>query len=127
MEQYLIDTNVISDYFSASLSIAGLDFMDSVMDSVPILSIITEIELLCWKAKPEAELKIKEFVSDSLVLELSHEIVLKCVEIRRNMHIKIPDAIIAASALAHDLILITNNERDFRNIVGLKILNPYKI
>ena len=30
MEQYLIDTNVVSDYFSASLPPGGLKFMDSV-------------------------------------------------------------------------------------------------
>jgi len=33
MEQYLIDTNVISDYFSASLPENGLQFMDSVIDA----------------------------------------------------------------------------------------------
>lgn len=43
MEQYLIDTNVISDYFSASLPENGLQFMDSVLDAVPKLSIITQI------------------------------------------------------------------------------------
>lgn len=49
MEQYLIDTNVISDYFSASLPETGLQFMDTVIDAVPNLSVISQIELLCWK------------------------------------------------------------------------------
>jgi len=49
MEQYLIDTNVISDYFSASLPASGLQFMDVVIDAIPNLSIISQIELLCWK------------------------------------------------------------------------------
>jgi predicted nucleic acid-binding protein len=49
MEQYLIDTNVISDYFSGSLPQSGLQFMDSVINFVPNLSVITQIELLCWK------------------------------------------------------------------------------
>lgn len=30
MEQYLIDTNVVSDYFSASLSATGINFLDTV-------------------------------------------------------------------------------------------------
>jgi hypothetical protein len=51
MERYLIDTNVVSDYFSASLPASGLQFMDSVIDVVPNLSVITQIELLCWKTE----------------------------------------------------------------------------
>ena len=47
MEQYLIDTNVVSDYFSASLPANGLLFMDSVIDAIPKLSVISQIELLC--------------------------------------------------------------------------------
>ncbi len=35
-KEYLIDTNVISDYFSASLPENGLQFMDSVIEaSIP--------------------------------------------------------------------------------------------
>lgn len=49
MERYLIDTNVISDYFSSSLPANGLQFMDSVIDAMPNFSVITQIELLCWK------------------------------------------------------------------------------
>jgi len=55
MERYLIDTNVVSDYFSASLTDTGLHFMDSVIDAVPNLSVITQIELLCWKTNAHKE------------------------------------------------------------------------
>lgn len=48
MEQYLIDTNVVSDYLSASLPAAGIDFLDTVIDAVPNLSVISQIEILCW-------------------------------------------------------------------------------
>jgi len=41
MEQYLIDTNVISDYFSASLPARGLQFIDIVIDATPNLSVIS--------------------------------------------------------------------------------------
>lgn len=47
MEHYLIDTNVVSDYLSASYSPAGTAFMDNVIDAIPNMSIITQIELLC--------------------------------------------------------------------------------
>ena len=44
MEQYLMDTNVISDYFSASFSKTGMAFMDTAIDAIPNLSVITQKE-----------------------------------------------------------------------------------
>ena len=127
MEQYLVDTNVISDYFSASLSENGLQFMDSVIDDVPNLSIITQIELLCWKTDHGKEQKVKDFIADSVILDITSDVILHIVNIRRSKKIKTPDAIIAATALAHGFSLITNNEKDFKNIKGLKIVNPFKM
>jgi predicted nucleic acid-binding protein len=54
-------------------------------------------------------------------------VVKRCIEIRRNRKIKTPDAIIAATALAKNYTIITNNEKDFAHIEGLKIINPHKI
>lgn len=127
MEQYLIDTNVISDYFSASLPENGLQFMDSVFDAIPKLSIITQIELLCWKTDPGKEQKVKDFIADSIILDITSDVILHIVNIRRNKKVKTPDAIIAATALVHGCTLITNNEKDFNNIKGLKIVNPFKV
>ena len=127
MEQYLIDTNVVSDYFTASFPAGGLKLMDTVFDSVPNISVITQIELLCWQTDTLNELKVKEFISDSVIIEINPDVVSLCVDIRRGKKIKTPDAIIAATALAYDLTMITNNEKDFSHIKGLKIVNPYKI
>ena len=41
MEQYLIDTNVVSDYLSASFSIADMVLMNTAIDAIPNISIIT--------------------------------------------------------------------------------------
>jgi predicted nucleic acid-binding protein len=127
MEQYLIDTNVISDYFSASLPAKGLQFMDFVIDDVPNFSVISQIELLCWKTDAVKEQQVKDFIVDGAILNITPNIVAHCVNIRRDKKIKTPDAIIAATAVAHGYTLITNNEKDFSNIKGLKIVNPFKI
>jgi len=125
MEQYLIDTNVISDYFSASFSTKGLQFIDSVIDATPNLSVISQIELLCWKTDSIKEQGIRDFISDSNIFDITTDIIMYCVNIRRNRKIKTPDAIIAATALSYGYTLITNNEKDFNNIKGLKIINPF--
>jgi predicted nucleic acid-binding protein len=127
MEQYLIDTNVISDYFSASIPAKGLRFMDRVIDATPNLSIITQIELLCWKTHKEVEQKVSNFITDSIIIEITPDVVELCVKIRKGKKIKTPDAIIAATTLAHGFILITNNEKDFVKIKKLKIVNPHKL
>jgi predicted nucleic acid-binding protein len=124
MEQYLIDTNVISGYFSASFNANGLHFLDSVIDAVPNLSVITQIELLCWKTDLEKEQKIKSFIEDSNICELNSDVIAQCVNLRRKRKIKTPDAIIAATAISNGFILVTDNTRDFDNIKGLKIINP---
>ena len=127
MEQYLIDTNVISDYFSASFPTRGLQFMDFVIDEIPNISVISQIELLCWRTDTAKEQQVKDFIADSVIFNITSNVIAHCVGIRRNKKIKTPDAIIAATAMAHGYTLITNNEKDFANITGLKIINPYKI
>ena len=127
MERYVIDTNTVSDYFSASLPENGLGFMDSVFDAIPVISIITQIELLCWNTNELIEQNVKAFIGDSLVLEITPDVVTHCVLLRRAKKIKTPDAIIAATALAYGYTLISNNEKDFAGIVGLKLLNPMKM
>ena len=127
MEQYLIDTNVVSDYFSELLPEAGMTLIDQAIDATPNLSIITQIELLSWKTDDVAEQQVKNFIEDSIIWEVTSDVVTKCVKIRRSKKIKTPDAIIAATALINGFTIITNNEKDFENIRGLKIINPYKL
>jgi predicted nucleic acid-binding protein len=125
MEQYLIDTNAVSHYLSAILPQAGIDFMDKVIDATPNLSVISQIELLCWQTSKSSQ--ISEFITDSLIFNITPEVVRICVSIRKNRKIKTPDAIIAATAIANNFTLITDNERDFENIPKLKIMNPNKL
>lgn len=127
MEQYLIDTNVISDYLSELFPEAGMTLIDEAIDATPNLSIITQIELLSWKTENTTEQQIKNFILDSVIWEVTPDVVTECVKIRRSKKIKTPDAIIAATALVNNFTIITNNEKDFENIRGLKIVNPYKL
>ena len=127
MERYIIDTNTVSDYFSASLAENGLKFMDSIIAAIPIISIITQIEVLCWKSNAMTEQNVRSFIDDSIILDIDADVISHCVLLRRTKKIKTPDAIIAATALAYNYTLVTNNEKDFAGIKGLKILNPMKL
>ena len=128
MEQFLMDTNCVSHYLSGLIPSKGMQFMDSVIDAGPRISIITQIELLCWNT-PEKDkiVAVSDFISDSIIYEVTQDIVAHCVALRKGRKIKTPDAIIAATALAQHFTLITRNEKDFNNIPKLKIINPGKL
>ncbi|MEP6951952.1 MAG: hypothetical protein ABI863_21865 [Ginsengibacter sp.] len=83
MEQYLIDTSVISDYFSASFFAAGTRFMDMVIGAIPNLSIITQIELHCWKTDNTNKKNVEDFISDSVILNITSEVINHCVTLRK--------------------------------------------
>jgi predicted nucleic acid-binding protein len=89
MERYLIDTNVVSDYFSASFFTVSMQFMDTVFDSIPNLSVITQIELLCWKTGGTTEQKVKDFIDDSIVLNITSNVIAECVKLRKGKKIKL--------------------------------------
>jgi predicted nucleic acid-binding protein len=127
MGKYLIDNNVISNYFSGLLPDKGMSFIAEVIDQTPVISVITEIEALSWINPDTSKEKIiREFIKDARVLELSPAVVNKCVEIRRSKRIKLPDAIISATAIVHKLTLITSDS-DFQNIKELNILDPKRM
>jgi predicted nucleic acid-binding protein len=127
MEQYLIDTNAVSDYLSASFPEAAMTLMNMAIDATPHISIITQIELLCWKTDAITTQNVQNFIDDSIIFDISADVIVQCVKIRKGRKIKTQDAIIAATALAYDYTIITDNEKDFGGINGLKIINPYKI
>lgn len=126
--KYLWDTNTAIYFLQQQFPSKSEKFMDDVLkESQPAFSAITEIELLCWKTEKEKDKKLLEnFINDALIFELEKPIKLQTASIRKSHRIKLPDAIIAATALVHDLTLLTRNIQDFVNIEGLKVLNPWE-
>ena len=125
--KFLWDTNTVIYFLQKQFPAPAEKFVDSILEySDPAISVITEIELLCWKTKNKKDIKIlQKFIEEVTVFELEKSVKLKTAEIRKAHKIKLPDAIIAATAIIHDLVLITRNTKDFMNIDGLKIKNPF--
>lgn len=124
---YLLDTNTVIYYLDAVLPIKALDFLEENLDtSGSNLSIISKIELLGWQAPSvEAMELVENFVNDSTIIPLMDVIAEKAIEIRRSRKIKLPDAVIAATALIGGYTLISRNDDDFKGIDGLEYLNPF--
>jgi predicted nucleic acid-binding protein len=70
---------------------------------------------------------METFMSYSTILDIEEDIVNKTIIIKKSRRIKLPDAIIAATAIVHKITLVTRNTADFKGIEGLDLINPYDL
>ena len=125
-ESYLIDTNVAIYFLNGVLPSQSLPFMRSVFDGEVNLSVITKIELLGWSFPDDLSTNSAEqFVEASTIYSLTDEVVSQRITLRKSHRIKLPDAIIAATAIVHGLTLISRNGKDFITISSLSYRNPF--
>ncbi len=126
--KYLWDTNTAIYYLQQQFPPNAEKFMDTLLQTEqPVISAITEIELLCWKTASEQDITVlQNFINDALVIELEQSVKLKTAEVRKSHKIKLPDAIIAATSLVYNLTLVTRNTDDFKNIAEIKLINPWE-
>jgi hypothetical protein len=117
----LFDTNILIDYFNGIRKAkAELDrFRDRA------ISIVTWMEVLAG-APPAREEETRSALAEFPCLLLTPEIADRAVALRRGNRIKLPDAIIWATAETTGRILVTRNHKDFpREHPGVRI--PYQI
>lgn len=127
-KNYLIDTNIFTKYIQGELSEKGNELVDNIFNTFGCkISVITRIELLSWNTNQDTSDLIEEFINISEEFGLTEEIIVKTAEMRRSIKIKLPDAIIATTALLNDLILISDNDSDFGKVASLRYINPTKL
>lgn len=124
---YLIDSNVIIDWLAGRFKDKAKLFLNDIINDYPQISIISKIEILGFNSSEKDQKILEEFISESLIFNLADDIISICISLRKLYKIKLPDAIIASTALANNFILITRNSKDFDKLENLKILNPYEI
>jgi predicted nucleic acid-binding protein len=94
--------------------------------STPATSIVTQMELIVGCRNKTELQKLAKFLAHFQILVLSERISKTSVNLleqyRLSHNLLIPDALIAATALENHENFITKNQRDFRFIVGLKLL-----
>ena len=128
MEQrYLLDSNVIIGFLAGKIPSSNLKFLSEIVDKTVNISVISQIEVLRFNDTPENETILKDFINISVIYPLSTEIIQRTIEICKKNKMKLPDAIIAATALVEDFILVTRNVNDFKIIPNLTLLNPWDI
>ncbi len=125
---YLIDTNIAIEYIGETLPPKTLFWLDNIFNGHFFISVINKIELLGFSGiTAHEEQKFIELIDASELIDLNDEIVVKTIEIRKKHNIKLPDAIIVASALCHNLTLVTRNVKDFNKISELELVDATDI
>ncbi len=71
--------------------------------------------------------QLKSFIDNTRQYPLDEIVIDATINLTQLYKIKTPDAIIAATALAYNLTLISRNINDFKNIIGLKVINPHSL
>jgi predicted nucleic acid-binding protein len=117
---YLLDSNVIIDLIGKKLPIQTINVIG---ENFMLSSDVSRIEVLGFSnSKDEGFISI---FSDLQILSLGEAVIQKAIQIRKQKKIKLGDAIIAATALVHNLKLITRNVIDFKGIENLELINSY--
>ena len=123
--RYLIDTNVIIDFLAGRFSGENLQFITKILSNRPAISVISKIEVLGFNTTVTHENLLKSFIDELTIIQISSEVVDACIAIRKLHRIKLPDALIAATCVAHQLTLITRNTNDFKGMIEMQSINPH--
>ncbi len=125
-KKYLIDTNILIYYYDDQIPVKVVDVVDDIFYKSFNISTITKIEFLGWQNYDERQYQQAVLFADGArVFPLTESIANKTIALKREKRIKLPDAVIAATCLENDFILVTRNQDDFKGIKDLRIYNPF--
>ncbi|MCL2440109.1 MAG: type II toxin-antitoxin system VapC family toxin [Treponema sp.] len=135
---YLLDTNVISEVYKPNCNQNVKSFLNNIERKNMYLSVFT-IGELCFgieklpTSKKKHELLIWLYSKIPLwfnkrILSINNEIMLKWGNLRALTERTLPidDSIIAATAINHNMTLVTRNVKDYNDILGISLINPWE-
>ena len=120
---YTLDTNAILYYLKDDVGAVSV-LRDVFAENVPIyVSAVTELELFAYSdLTAEEESLIEELLATISVIPVDSRIARLAAFVRRSYRLKVPDSVIAATAMFTGSKLLTRNTRDFRKIPNFIVL-----
>jgi predicted nucleic acid-binding protein len=120
--KYLLDTNMIIYYLNGDKK--AIDFIDTNLKNSAISS-ITYLEILVFSYDEEEDQQVRDFLELFKIYDVEREILDIAINTYRKKKVKMADNLIGSTAKLYDLILVTRNIDDFKNM-ELDILNIYE-
>ena len=137
--KYLLDTNVISEMYKPQYNQNVKTFIDSIPQERIYVSAVT-IGELCYgierlpisRKKHELSVYLYSIIPKwfkGRVIPIENELALEWGKMRARAKRTLPglDSLIAATALLHNMILVTKNIKDFNDIEGIDLINPWEL
>lgn len=122
---YLFDTNIFLYHLAQDLIVSPLFSKHFLSTHNVVISSIVRIELLSFpKITEQEELIIREMLKQFRCISITEDVEEVTIYFRRKYKLKIPDAIIAATAFVSSSILLTANKRDFSRVPEIKVQTP---
>ncbi len=118
----LFDTNILIDYLK------GIEPARQELSRFddPAISVITFMEVLVGASGDAEETALRKFLRRFERIALSEAIAERAIRLRRAHRLRLPDAIIWATAQEESRLLVTRNTRDFSpDIPGIRV--PYAL
>jgi predicted nucleic acid-binding protein len=117
----LLDTNVLIYHFKNGLT---AEFTEQLALTIVVqqayISVITRIEMLAWKGHTALSLQqTTGLIAQLPELGINEAVITQTIHVRKAHGLKLPDALIAATALVHGLQLVTANVVDFQRVERL--------
>ena len=118
----LFDTNILVDYLNGIAP--AKEEIERTGDRA--ISIVTWMEVLAGAQEDAEEDVIDMFLRDFRVIDVTRRIAREAIEIRRSQRLRLPDAIILATARSESAVLVTRNTKDFpEGRAGIRV--PYSV
>lgn len=122
---FLFDSNILIYHFNNQLNAQAAALLRQGLAQESGYSVISKIELLGFEQSEGSEEQIRRFLSMLIEIPLTPDIVEQTISLRKLHRVKLPDAVIAASAIVLNAALITQNSQDFRRIERLTWIDPF--
>ncbi len=118
----LLDSNTII-YFSSP---GFYDLRTEYSNHELAASAISRIEVLGYHSlEHDKKQDFEDYFASILVFDMTSDVVERAISLRQERKIGLGDAIVAATALVHDLTLATRNTKDFKWIESLVLIDPF--
>ncbi|QQE63357.1 toxin-antitoxin system MvpA family toxin component [Leptolyngbya sp. BL0902] len=125
--KYLYDTNIFIYYLAEEAEVLPLFSESFLSQNEIIISPIVRIELLSF---PELSGEEESIIAGLLMqferIPLLSQIEDRTIQLRRYYRLKLPDALIAATALHSSACVMTRNVDDFKRVPELPLCNPFE-
>jgi predicted nucleic acid-binding protein len=127
MATLLFDTNILIYHMNNQGGERFFSQFRAALKAGAGISVITRIEVLGWRGHTEDTIAEAASLLDlCMEYSLSEHIIQRCIQLRQSYNIKLPDAVIAATALIWSLPVMTRNTEDFHKISGVTLIDPFK-